>query len=75
MLQRVKDGDLVYYRPILRAAEKFPAVVDGEMFSLGGGQAVVHIRDLPPEYGAFVGVPGKTRVHAASIEALELLVE
>ena len=58
-----KPGDMVEYQPSA-GGPWFPATVDSEPWQLGGGTWVVHLKDLPPEYGALCSSP-RTTVKAA----------
>ena len=67
-------GVRVFYKPVLYAdAPKFQGVVRELPWQLGNGTWVTHLTQMEAAYGNYVGVPGKTGVHAALVEeALEL---
>lgn len=69
-MQYVKDGDEIWYSPRI-GGPKFAGVARGDMFALFHCAAVVHLRDMEPAYGEYVGLPGKTHVHAAALTHLE----
>ena len=71
--RQLHDGVAVLYSPVIGGKDRFRGVVRGEPFQLGHGAWVVHLRDLEPAYGAFVGLPGRTVVRAALMEALEVV--
>lgn len=67
-------GAEVFYTPI-RGQRAFSGRVDSEPFQLGHGAWVVHVDQLEPSYGEFVGRPERTRVAAATLEALFVRAE
>jgi len=71
-IHECKPGIDVWYRPNLAEPRRFSAIIETDPWLLGHGVAVCHIRDLPDEYGAFVGTPGRRRVRAVALVALEV---
>jgi hypothetical protein len=67
----VKRGALCFYQPIvLRGQRRFAGVIDTDPWQLGDGSWVVHVDQLEPAYGEFVGLKGRTRVCAAHMFSL-----
>ena len=68
MKAEFKDGDRVWYHPIINRMPRFAGVVDGDPWRLGG-RDVVDLRDMEPAYSEYLG-RDKKRVNAASFDAL-----
>jgi hypothetical protein len=66
----VRDGQPVWYYPVT-GGPRFAGVVDGEMWALGHGAAVVNLREMETAYGDYVRLPGRARVNAAGLTNLE----
>jgi hypothetical protein len=65
---RWTPGDEVEFAPNFFRGVKakwFPAVVDSHPKLLPSGNWVVHLRELPDEFGQYVNLPGRTRMVAA----------
>lgn len=68
-----KPGTRVYYQPTVGAGlPKYAGVVRSEPWQLAHGTWVTHIDGMDPAYGTDTGRPGRTSVHAAVVEHLEL---
>lgn len=67
--EQCQIGLEVLYYPTL-GGPGFRGVVDSWAWQIGGGEWVVHVDQLEDAYSAHVGIPGKRRVAAASLEAL-----
>lgn len=66
---KFKKNDAVYYHPIIGGKEKYCGFLESDPWQLGHGEWVVHLKEMDPQYQKKYG---KTRVIAASLDALEL---
>lgn len=68
-----RPGARVRYQPVVGPDEpSFSGIVREDPWLLGHGRMVTHLCGMEAAYGEHVGRPGKTTVHGASLEALEL---
>jgi len=66
-----KQGDEVWYHPIIGHSERYAAIVATDPFELGDGTRVVHLEIDPSEVEYITRREGKRRIHAVCAEALE----
>lgn len=64
-------GAEVWYTPIL-GGQAFRGVVASRPWKLGHGAIVATVMGLEPGYADYVGLPDKTRVASAVLEALHV---
>ncbi len=69
METKIKKGDCIYYHPIIGRDPRYIGYLETDPFQLGSGHWCAHLDMMEPDY---LEKYGKSRVVAASLDALEV---